>query len=211
MTPLGALGRGLLAGVAGTAAMTVWQELLGRLRSHDSTTSGDGRPSEESDAWEGAPAPAQVAKRLLAGLFQREVGPEHIGLLTNVTHWTYGTAWGGAYGLLEGTLPAHPLAHGLVFGTGVWAMSYVQLVPMGLYEPPWKYPGTLEIGKHDPLLEFNANQREVNRLAREAATLSVDGEFARRRADRALALAIGVEPTFDVLFDFGAKTRTESG
>ncbi len=24
-------------------------------------------------------------------------------------------------------------------GTAVWAMSYVKLVPMGLYEPPWRY------------------------------------------------------------------------
>ncbi len=69
----------------------------------------------------------------------------------------------------------------------------------------------LEIGRRDPLLEVTANQSEVNRLASEAATVSVDGEFARRRADRALALAIGVEPTFDVLFDLGAKTTAQSG
>jgi hypothetical protein len=30
--------------------------------------------------------------------------------------------------------------HGLIFGVGVWGLSYAQLVPMGLYEPPWKYP-----------------------------------------------------------------------
>jgi hypothetical protein len=28
---------------------------------------------------------------------------------------------------------------GLAFGAGVWAMSYVQLVPMDIYEPPSKY------------------------------------------------------------------------
>jgi hypothetical protein len=27
-----------------------------------------------------------------------------------------------------------------VFGAGVWVMSYVQLVPMGLYQPPWEHP-----------------------------------------------------------------------
>jgi hypothetical protein len=140
ITPLGALGRGVLAGFAGTAAMTAWQELLARLRSSDRVTNGGGQASGGKDPWEGAPAPAQVAKRLIDGLFQRDVGPEYIGLLTNATHWAYGTAWGGAYGLLQGTLRANPLAHGLGFGTGVWVMSYVQLVPMGLYEPPWRYP-----------------------------------------------------------------------
>lgn len=29
---------------------------------------------------------------------------------------------------------------GAAFGEFVWAMSYVELVPMGLYEPPWRYP-----------------------------------------------------------------------
>ena len=26
------------------------------------------------------------------------------------------------------------------FGTGVWSASYGELVPLGIYEPPWKYP-----------------------------------------------------------------------
>jgi hypothetical protein len=140
ITPLGALGRGVIAGLAGTAAMTVWQELLARLRSRESRAGTGGQPTEETDPWQNAPAPAQVAKRLVEGLFQRSVGPEHIGLLTNVTHWAYGTAWGGAYGLVQGTLRVNALAHGLVFGTGVWVISYVELVPMGIYEPPWTYP-----------------------------------------------------------------------
>ncbi len=137
-TPLGALGRGVLAGAAGTAAMTAWQELSSRLLSGGGSSGGeDGR---DEDPWASAPAPAKVAKRVIEGVFRREIGPERIGLLSNVAHWGYGTAWGAVYSLLQGTLQANPLAHGLAFGTGVWAMSYVQLVPMGLYEPPWEYP-----------------------------------------------------------------------
>lgn len=137
-TPLGALGRGLLAGVAGTTAMTAWQELSSRLQA--SGSSGSSKRVEEESLWASAPAPAKVTKRLIEALFRREVRPERIPLLTNVAHWGYGTAWGAVYGLLQGTLRANPLAHGLAFGSGVWAMSYVELVPMGLYEPPWKYP-----------------------------------------------------------------------
>ena len=29
---------------------------------------------------------------------------------------------------------------GLGFGVGVWAVSYAQLVPLGIYDPPWAYP-----------------------------------------------------------------------
>lgn len=128
MTRLDALARGLLAGVAGTAAMTAYQELL----------AGDG--SDEEKSWEDAPAPAQVARRILKGVFGQDVSAERIPLLTNAMHWAYGIAWGGAYGLVQGTVRANPVLSGLVFGAGVWGMSYVQLVPMGLYEPPWEYP-----------------------------------------------------------------------
>ena len=70
------------------------------------------------------------------------MGPEHIGLLTNVMHWGYGTTWGPVYGLIQGSAPGRPLPRGLLFGTGVWSMSYMILVPIGLYELPWKYPPT---------------------------------------------------------------------
>jgi hypothetical protein len=139
-TPLGAAARGLLAGVAGTAAMTVWQELSGRLLG--SGDGGEERNGGDADPWEGAPAPALVARRVLEGVFGREVSPDRIPLLTNLMHWGYGTGWGVAYGLLQGTVRANPVLHGALFGTGVWAASYLQLVPMGLYEPPWEYPAT---------------------------------------------------------------------
>jgi len=46
------------------------------------------------DAWEGAPAPAQVGKRLVEGLFQTEVDPRWARLTGNVMHWGTGLAWG---------------------------------------------------------------------------------------------------------------------
>jgi uncharacterized membrane protein YagU involved in acid resistance len=147
-TPFGAVARGLAAGVIGTAAMTVAQELSSKLRS-----GGDGEPSAEQpqDPWEQAPPPAKIARRIAEGVFRQEVSAERIPLLTNAMHWGYGTGWGAVYGLGQGSLHAPAAGSGLVFGTGVWLMSYVQLVPMGLYEPPWKYPATdlaTELGYH---------------------------------------------------------------
>ena len=137
MTPLGAVGRGLVAGVVGTAAMTAWQELSARLMS---SGENGGEEAEPKDPWEQASAPALVAKRIGEGVFQREVSSDLIPLLTNVTHWGYGTVWGAAYGLLAGSSRESGVGgRGVAFGTGVWLASYVQLVPMGLYEPPWKY------------------------------------------------------------------------
>lgn len=146
MTPLGAVARGLAAGVAGTAVMTAWQEAAARLRSGGGETGGpQGEDQPPQDPWESASAPAKVARRIGEGVFQREVPASRIGLLTNVMHWSYGTGWGAVYGLIARTWPGRPLLRGVAFGTGVWAMSYAMLVPMGLYSPPWTYP-PVELG-----------------------------------------------------------------
>jgi hypothetical protein len=130
-TPLGAVARGVAAGVVGTALMTVAQELSARLPS-----SGDPQPqgddseqqgevgSAPADPWEQASMPAQVARRISEGVFHHEVSPDKIPVLMHAMHWGYGTTWGAVYGML---------------------------VPMGLYEPPWKYPAkdtAMEIGYH---------------------------------------------------------------
>ena len=139
-TPLGALARGLAAGVVGTVAMTGWQELASRLRSSNGSSSESSAPQSEREAWEQAPAPAQVGKRIVEGVFGASVSAERIGLLTTVMHWGYGAGWGGVYGLVQSTRGRRRLRDGLVFGTTVWAMSYAELVPMGIYDPPWTYP-----------------------------------------------------------------------
>lgn len=143
----------MLAGLAGTAVMTGWQLLAAKLQSSEEDGGGGGGADDgEPDPWEQASAPAKLARRIGEGVFQKEVSPDLIPLLTNVMHWGYGTVWGTVYGIVAGG-GGHPrtLRAGLGFGTAVWAMSYVQLVPMGLYEPPWEYPPqelALEISYH---------------------------------------------------------------
>ena len=118
--------------------MTAWQELAARLESDEAESSSNGGPP--ADPWESAPAPAKVARKFAQDVLHRDVPPERIGLLTNVMHWGTGTGWGVVYGLLPGRARRGPLLQGALFGTLVWASSYAQLVPMGIYELPWKYP-----------------------------------------------------------------------
>lgn len=135
-SPLGALARGAAAGVVGTAAMTAYQTLRSVRK---------GTPVREAVApdppagWEDAPAPGQVGYRFVRGLFQKDVPPARATAMTNVVHWLYGTAWGGLYGLVEGTAELNPLVAGTGFGSIVFANAYVALPAMGLYEPPWEY------------------------------------------------------------------------
>ena len=109
--------------------MTAVQEAVGGLRG-----SRGGHAS-----WEDAPGPAQVANRAARTLLGRDLPIAAIPLTTNLVHWLYGTALGVPYVLVQRRLAPPGLAGGAAFGLGVWAWSYVQLVPLGIYEPPWRY------------------------------------------------------------------------
>ena len=53
----------------------------------------------------------------------------------------------------------------------------------------------LEIALDDPFLD--TRKKEVDDLAKESADLAIKGELAIRRADRELAVALGLEPRID--------------
>jgi uncharacterized membrane protein YagU involved in acid resistance len=126
--------RGALAGLVGTAAMTGAQAVAAKLRGR---SAGTGVPR----TWADAPAPAQVAKQAADAIGEGEhVTRQDVPLLTNAVHWSYGTGLGVLYALAARVLKPSPLLGGLGFGVGVWSAAYVQLVPLGIYEPPWRYP-----------------------------------------------------------------------
>ena len=138
LTPVAAILAGLLAGAAGTAAMDTL--LYVRYRR------GGGKEGAErwetsagvSD-WDQAPAPAQVGRKLVSGLFGVELPASRARLVNNLTHWGFGIASGAGYGILAGSLPKRHVLYGLPFGASVWAGGYVVLPAMKLYEPIWKY------------------------------------------------------------------------
>jgi hypothetical protein len=137
-TPLGTVARGLVAGAVGTAAMDLVQYVRYRL--------GGGQErllawefSAGLKDWEQAPAPAQLGKRIVEGVFQRQLPPERAALTNNLVHWGYGIAWGGLFGLVEGSLRSQRIRHGLVLGATVWTTSYIVLPLAGLYRPIWEY------------------------------------------------------------------------
>jgi uncharacterized membrane protein YagU involved in acid resistance len=133
-----AVTRGLLAGAVGTAAMTGWQTLLPRLRGSSEDGGGGEQPTTDDERWEQAASPARAARVVLRGA-GFDPPASWIPFLTNATHWGYGTAWGVAYALVRKRVSAQSLPEGLAFGLAVWVASYVQLVPLGVYEPPWRY------------------------------------------------------------------------
>ena len=73
LTPLDAVARGLAAGVVGTSVVTAWQELSSKLQADEASAADSAQRSD--DPWEQAAAPAQVAKRVSEGVFQRKSQP----------------------------------------------------------------------------------------------------------------------------------------
>jgi hypothetical protein len=92
-----AFGKGIFAGVAGTAAMTISSTLEMKLR---------GRAASS--------APAQAAAKVL-GI--KPIDEESEARFSNLVHWGYGTAWGGARGLLATAGLSGPAATAAHFGT----------------------------------------------------------------------------------------------
>ena len=135
-SPLTALGRGLVAGLAGTAAMTAYQTIVAVRRG---SSLEQALAPDAPQSWDEAPAPAQVGYRFLNGVFRRSASPEHAPAFTNAVHWSYGTAWGALYGLVQGTLHAPVLRNGAALGTTVFGSAYVVLPAMEIYDPPWEY------------------------------------------------------------------------
>src|SRR5829696_3237699 len=104
-TPLGAVAKGLVAGAAGTGAMTAYQ--LAVAKAMDSGSSY---------------TPAEVGKRVIEGVLRREVPEERMETLNNAVHALYGTSWGPVYGIVQSSLHPRRARHGVAFAALVWGM-----------------------------------------------------------------------------------------
>ena len=115
-----AIGRGLVAGLAGTAAMTLSSSLEARLR-HRAASS--------------APARA-MAKALGIKEFEDAVAEARFN---DLAHWGYGTGWGVLRGLLDAAgLPAGKASamHGaILWGASLGTLPVLEVVPPVVFWP----------------------------------------------------------------------------
>ncbi len=113
-------GKGLFAGAAGTAAMTVSSTLEMKL---------SGRGASQT--------PAQAAEEVLGVEPEDE---ETEAQFSNLVHWGYGTAWGGARGILASAGLSGPVATAAHLGL-VWGAEQVILPALNVSAPVFKYGG----------------------------------------------------------------------
>lgn len=137
-TPVGAVARGLVAATVGTLAMDLTLYVRYK-RGGGKDRFRDWELSTEVQSWDDAPAPAQVGRRLVEGVFRRQLPDQRAALVNNITHWAYGVLAGAQYGLVAGSLRRPRVGYGALFGASVWASSYVVLPAAGLYQPITQY------------------------------------------------------------------------
>jgi hypothetical protein len=118
------IGKGLFAGLAGTAAMTVSSTLEAKLRN---------RPPSN--------APAKAAEKVLG--IDRFASEAAESRFSNLVHWGYGTSWGAVRGVLD-AVGLHGTVATLVHGAAVWSAQAVMLPALGV-APPVREWGAQEI------------------------------------------------------------------
>ena len=134
MSVTAAIGKGLVAGAVGTGVMTASQLAVRKAR-------GQRLDTPVPRTWADAPAPAQVAKKAATAVGRpNAVTKKDVPRVTNLMHWGYGTAWGLVYALAAHRARPDTLTGAAVLGTSLWAAAYAELTPLGISEPPWKYP-----------------------------------------------------------------------
>jgi hypothetical protein len=109
------IGKGLLAGFVGTAAMTVSSTLEARIR-HRAASS--------------APARA-TAKVLGIKEFEDDIAAARFN---DLSHWGYGTGWGVVRGLLAAT-GMSPKAATAAHGAAIWGSAQVTLPALEVVPP----------------------------------------------------------------------------
>jgi hypothetical protein len=113
------IGRGLVAGAVGTAAMTVSSTLEQRKR---------GRPPST--------APADAAAEVLGIESFRDDAAKR--RFSSVVHWSYGTGWGIARAALRAAGLGAAGAT-VVHLAAVWGGQLVMLPALGVAPPPWDW------------------------------------------------------------------------
>lgn len=136
-SPLGAVVRGALAGLAGVVAMDA--VLYARHRREGGTDAVVEWEFGGASSWEAVSAPGKLGRNLVEGFTQQKLDARWARLTNNLMHWGYGVAWATVYGLGAGTSRRPRIAAGPPFGALVWLTSYLVMPAAGLYKPIWEY------------------------------------------------------------------------
>jgi hypothetical protein len=125
------IGRGLVAGAIGTAAMTASSTWEQKRRGREPST-----------------APADAASKLLG--IEGFCDDAAKSRFSNIVHWAYGSAWGVPRALLDAA-GLRPAAATAAHGLALWGSEQMMLPALGVAPPLWEWGATevaIDAGHH---------------------------------------------------------------
>ena len=141
------IGKGVLAGLAGTAAMTISSTVEAKLRGRAFST-----------------APAKAAAKVLGIAEFEDVRAQ--ARFSDLVHWGYGTSWGVALGVMR-ALGFSPRVAAPAHFAAVWGGAAVMLPALEVAPPvPFWEPEDIAIDVFHHLVYVGATSFAYSRLTR---------------------------------------------
>jgi uncharacterized protein DUF1440 len=139
-SPLSVAIKGGIAGLAGTAVLTVAMKRVPVLMQELGLAPPDA-PSSEAEADRSARQPTEdLAEKVASGVLEQPLEQDTKRMAGQAVHWGYGAGWGAVYGIVQASVRLPLLLHGSLFGSLVAIVASTLVPAMGLMPPPTRQP-----------------------------------------------------------------------
>ena len=147
-SPLSVAIKGAIAGLVGTAAITVAMQKGPQLLEErfDFSMKPESPPQDVPED-----PTAELAGRVAEGVLERPLREESKETAGQAIHWSYGAMWGTAYGILQGSMRVPVILSGTLFGALVGTVASTVVPAMGLAPSPTEQPkriSAMQLGYH---------------------------------------------------------------
>ena len=112
-TPLGAIAKGMLAGIGGTLVLSLsMKEAPTLLRKAGVDLPSDTKKSGAGGGRHAAKPVERLAGKIANDLFDKPLTKDQKQAVGQALHWAYGLGWGAFYGIMRSSLPLPGIMQG---------------------------------------------------------------------------------------------------
>ena len=136
MTPLGAIARGITAGIGGTLILSLaMKEVPSLLAKAGIDLPSDTRKSGAGGGRNAAKPVERLAGKLASDVFDKRLDKKQKQVAGQALHWAYGLGWGAFYGIMRSSLPFPGIVQGTVLA-GIMGVTAATIIPSMRLTPP---------------------------------------------------------------------------
>ncbi len=120
---------GLAAGLAGTAAMTLFQTGWSKAQKELNRNNGSAKSKNSEQPSQDEPSTVKVANKISEATLHRALRKSEKEPASYAVHFAFGTLMGGIYGISSEYLKIARTGYGLLHGVGLWAGADATVLP----------------------------------------------------------------------------------